>query len=143
MSDHLSDRGRQLVASPPFPPYLQEHFRRVGEREAVESDYVGLCVAENKLVQDVLDAKITACRTPPGPALGYGPEQREALERTLQAVDADVVVSGTPLDLAALVDIDKPIVRARYGYRDGEPSLGVFVDPLLERCPRAVSGASR
>ena len=73
------------------------------------------------------------------PALGYGPEQRAALERTLQAVEADLVVSGTPLDLARLVSIGKPIVRARYAFRDGdgEASLAAHVDPLLEWCPRS------
>ena len=70
------------------------------------------------------------------PALGYGPEQCEALAQTLQAVEADVVVSGTPLDLARLVRIDKPIVRARYGFRDGDPSLADQVDPFLARCAR-------
>ena len=68
------------------------------------------------------------------PALGYGPDQRAALERTLQDADAEVVVSGTPLDLARLVTIDKPIVRARYAFQDGEPSLASHVDPVFERC---------
>jgi predicted GTPase len=68
------------------------------------------------------------------PAVGYGPEQRAALAETLEAVDADAVVSGTPLDLARLVHISKPIFRARYAYADaGEPRLERFVQEFIER----------
>ena len=69
--------------------------------------------------------------------------QRAALEQTLRAADVDVVVSGTPRELASFVAIDKPIVRARYGFRDGEPSLAAQVDPLLEWCPRSATRAAR
>jgi len=41
------------------------------------------------------------------PALGYSPAQVEALQATIAAVPADVVVSGTPIDLAALIRPDK------------------------------------
>ncbi len=76
------------------------------------------------------------------PALGYGPEQRRALAQTLQAADADLVVSGTPLDLSRLVHIDKPIVRARYAFRDGDPSLAAHVDSFVARCVERVRGAA-
>jgi predicted GTPase len=56
------------------------------------------------------------------PAVGYGPEQLEALRQTLNDAEADVVVSGTPLDLSRLIEIDKPVVRARYGYADAGPN---------------------
>jgi len=68
------------------------------------------------------------------PAVGYGDAQVGALERTIQASDADVVVAATPIDLAALIDCDKPVVRARYEYADiGDPPLATFVDGFLER----------
>jgi predicted GTPase len=68
------------------------------------------------------------------PALGYGPEQLAALRETIAATPADVVVSGTPVDLAALVDVAKPIVRARYDFAEaGEPGLGDIVDGACER----------
>jgi predicted GTPase len=76
------------------------------------------------------------------PALGYGPEQRRALEQTLQAAEADVVVSGTPLDLSRLVRIDKPIVRARYAFRDGDPSLAAHLDAFIERCAERARDAA-
>lgn len=68
------------------------------------------------------------------PAMGYDARQLDALRRTIDASDADVVVSGTPLDLAALVPLAKPVVRARYEYADaGEPTLGPIVDAFLDR----------
>jgi len=66
------------------------------------------------------------------PALGYGPEQLEDLRRTLDACDADLIVSGTPLDLARLVSLEKRVVRARYRHADvGEPRLAEFLERFL------------
>jgi predicted GTPase len=63
------------------------------------------------------------------PALGYGQSQLDALRRTLDAADADVIVAGTPVDLAALVPLRHPVVRARYEYAETEePGLGAIVD---------------
>jgi predicted GTPase len=68
------------------------------------------------------------------PALGYSPAQLDALRRTLDAVDADLVVSGTPADLAALVPLRKRVVRARYEFAElDEPGLGAHVDAFLTR----------
>ena len=47
------------------------------------------------------------------PAMGYSAEQLDELARTIRAVDCDVVVSGTPVDLERLVDSGHPIRRAR------------------------------
>ena len=66
------------------------------------------------------------------PALGYHRAQLAALARTINRADADLVVSGTPCDLGALVKIDKPIVRARYEYAEmEEPGLGALVQEFL------------
>ncbi len=68
------------------------------------------------------------------PALGYGAAQLEALRQSIAAAPVDFVVSGTPIDLAALVDVPQRILRARYEFEDaGEPSLGAVVDAALER----------
>jgi predicted GTPase len=68
------------------------------------------------------------------PALGYSPAQLDALRRTLDAVDADLIVSGTPADLAALVPLRKPVVRARYEFAELEaPGLGGLVDAFRVR----------
>ncbi len=67
------------------------------------------------------------------PAMGYSDAQREALRRTIAAADADIVVSGTPIELSRIIGIDKPVVRARYRYADaGEPTLGALVGRFLD-----------
>jgi predicted GTPase len=74
------------------------------------------------------------------PAVGYGAAQLEALRETINRSAAEVIVAATPMDLAALIRIDKPVVRARYEYADaGEPTLGGFVDRFLAE--RAARGA--
>jgi predicted GTPase len=66
------------------------------------------------------------------PAVGYDAAGLEALRETIDASAAEVVVSGTPLDLAALVPLRKRVVRARYEYREtGSPGLGERVDAFL------------
>jgi predicted GTPase len=59
------------------------------------------------------------------PAMGYSPVQQADLEATINAVDADFVVSGTPIDLAGLVRSEKPILRVGYDLfeLEGEASL--------------------
>jgi hypothetical protein len=45
-----------------------------------------------------------------------------------------VVVSATPCDLQALIDINNPVVRARYEFAEtGEPSLGQVVKDFLTK----------
>ena len=48
------------------------------------------------------------------PAMGYSDAQLRDLERSIANAPCDVVVSGTPFDLARQVDVDVPIVRVRY-----------------------------
>lgn len=67
------------------------------------------------------------------PAMGYGPLQLKSLRETILKSDADVVVAGTPIDLAALLDLDRPVVRARYQFEEaGSPGLGDAVEAFLE-----------
>jgi predicted GTPase len=68
------------------------------------------------------------------PAMGYSPAQLDALARCIDATPADAVVSGTPIDLAALVQLNKPVVRARYEFAEAEsPGLGGEIDQYLAR----------
>ncbi|HEY7608195.1 MAG TPA: GTPase [Alphaproteobacteria bacterium] len=68
------------------------------------------------------------------PAMGYSPEQRAALRQTIDGSAAEVVISATPIDLAALIGPHKPVVRVRYDYADaGEPRLADLVDAFLAR----------
>lgn len=66
------------------------------------------------------------------PALGYSRRQIDDLAATINASAADVVVAGTPTDLARVLQISKPVVRASYEYAEGhEPGLGALVDEFL------------
>jgi predicted GTPase len=63
------------------------------------------------------------------PAMGYGREQVAELEATLNRVDADVVLSATPIDLSQLVNLNKPVTRVRY---DLAPVGGVALSDVIE-----------
>jgi predicted GTPase len=66
------------------------------------------------------------------PAMGYGDQQLADLQATMHAVLCDVVVTGTPIDLAHVVDPGHPIRHARYEYADaGTPTLAEALAPLI------------
>jgi predicted GTPase len=67
------------------------------------------------------------------PAVGYSPDQMREVEKTINDADADIVVAATPVDLARLIRINKPIVRAHYELAEaGEPRLSALVDAFLD-----------
>ena len=55
------------------------------------------------------------------PAMGYGDRQIRDLEATIRATPADVVVEGTPIELARVLTSDKPIVNVVYELAELEP----------------------
>ncbi len=58
------------------------------------------------------------------PAMGYGDEQIADLEKTINAVECDLVLVGTPIDLTNLIKIDKPNMRVAYRLEEkGSPNL--------------------
>jgi predicted GTPase len=58
------------------------------------------------------------------PAMGYGETQTRELEQTINAVDCDLVLIGTPIDLNRVVKIKKPTQRVRYELQEiGQPTL--------------------
>jgi predicted GTPase len=66
------------------------------------------------------------------PAIGYSAVQVEALRATIEGSDAELVVAATPVDLAPLLGLRRPVVRARYELEDaGHPTLADIVDPWL------------
>ncbi len=68
------------------------------------------------------------------PAMGYDDAQLRALGETIDNSDAEIVVSGTPVDLARLLNIKKKIVRARYEFAEiGEPELSAIIDAFLDK----------
>jgi predicted GTPase len=74
------------------------------------------------------------------PAMGYSEQMLEDLGATIEAVDADVVVAGTPIDLARLLSTTRPIRRARYEVHEiGRPTLADALAPLLRLLNRPVT----
>ena len=77
------------------------------------------------------------------PAMGYGPTQTGELETTLNAVDADLVLSATPIDITRVLRLDKPITRVRYELAqvDGTP-LATLLEPIVgkARVPALTGG---
>ena len=58
------------------------------------------------------------------PAMGYGEQQRKDLEATIDAVECDAGVIGTPSDLRRVIKINKPAVRVSYDLQEiGRPNL--------------------
>jgi predicted GTPase len=58
------------------------------------------------------------------PAMGYGDEMVAELEQTINNADVDLVMIGTPIDLAGLLKINKPSQRVRYELQEiGQPTL--------------------
>jgi len=62
------------------------------------------------------------------PAMGYSDRQVRDLEATIRNADPDVVVSGTPHDLARLIDVAVPVVRVRYELAEKNLTLGAVLD---------------
>lgn len=59
------------------------------------------------------------------PAMGYGEEQMTELRSTIVAAAPDVVLVATPIDLARLLELEVPSVRATYDLSEvGSPTLG-------------------
>ena len=68
------------------------------------------------------------------PAMGYGEEQMKDLESTINAVECDVVVIGTPIDLRRIINIKKPSVRVTYKLQEiGTPTLASILNSEVLR----------
>jgi aspartate/methionine/tyrosine aminotransferase len=68
----LSERAQRLLFRPTAPEYLQEHFARTAATEADPAGhYIPMCVAENRLVWDLLRPRMAACRDVPHQVLCY------------------------------------------------------------------------
>jgi predicted GTPase len=68
------------------------------------------------------------------PAMGYGPDQQAELESTINAIDADIVLCATPIDLGRLLKLNKPVTRVRYDLAPSDPAaLAGPLTPVVER----------
>lgn len=71
------------------------------------------------------------------PAMGYQPHQIHELQRTIESVPCDVVLSATPADLAGLLSLTKRVDRVFYDIAE-QPGA-----PLKERTLRFLAGLRR
>ena len=69
------------------------------------------------------------------PAMGYSDAQVADLGATARAVPCDVVVTGTPVDLARLVELGHPVRHATYAIEEvpdpEEPGLAARLQPVI------------
>ena len=73
------------------------------------------------------------------PAMGYSDEQLHELEQTINKVECDVVVTGTPIDLSRLIASRHPFRHASYELEEaGGTPLAQVLEPVL-----AAAGRSR
>jgi hypothetical protein len=58
------------------------------------------------------------------PAMGYSASELSDLRATINGSTAEMVIVGTPADLARMLRLNKPVVRVRYEFAEvGEPRL--------------------
>ena len=66
------------------------------------------------------------------PAMGYGEKQVQELKDTIQRIDFDTLLIGTPIDLRRVMEIKKPAVRVRYEVRElTRPTLDELLRTIL------------
>jgi predicted GTPase len=74
------------------------------------------------------------------PAMGYGPGQIADLEATVAAVDCDLVLVATPVDLSRLIRIDKPHMRIAYRLHEHGDALAAAIANACASAGRAADG---
>jgi predicted GTPase len=67
------------------------------------------------------------------PAMGYSEDQVKELEMTINAVECDIVIVGTPIDLGKLLKFNKPVVRVKYRIEELDEKLEDVIDEWLLR----------
>jgi predicted GTPase len=101
--------------------------RRFGAAQLVDPELVAV-----GSIRDVL-AKYPKLE-PLVPAMGYGTDQMHELEATLNACDADLVLSATPIDITRVLTLNKPITRVRYELKQvAGPALEDLLEPIASK----------
>jgi len=73
------------------------------------------------------------------PAMGYSDAQLRELEETVNKVECDVVVTGTPIDLGRLIGSRHPIRHVRYELDEiGRPTIEDVLGPVVTKAVREV-----
>jgi predicted GTPase len=68
------------------------------------------------------------------PAMGYSESQLEDLRKTLEAAPCDVVLSASPVDLASILNLSRPVARVTYEFREERS------EPIKEAVRKFLSG---
>jgi predicted GTPase len=77
------------------------------------------------------------------PAMGYSDAQLRELEETVNKIECDVVVTGTPIDLGRLIDSRHPIRHVRYELEEiGRPAIEDVLGPVITAATGAMSVAT-
>jgi predicted GTPase len=68
------------------------------------------------------------------PALGYKDNQLKELEIPINSTPCNIVLLGTPADLARLLKLNKPVTRVRYKLQEiGSPNLEEILNLTFRR----------
>lgn len=89
-----------------MPEYISEHFERASTPDADDPDrYVGLCIAENKLMWDVLEPQFNRDRGVLAASIGYDAMIGSQAFRDQVASFASTHVWGRPVDAAHVITL--------------------------------------
>lgn len=125
----LADRGARLVDRSPMPEYISEHFERAAAADGEHPDgYVGLCVAENKLMWDVLEPQLNRNRHVQPASVAYGSMIGSVTLREQIAAFASEHVWGRTVDADHVIALAGAgtILEALF-YVISDPGDGVLV----------------
>jgi predicted GTPase len=66
------------------------------------------------------------------PAMGYYGKQIDELQETINKSGAEVVVSGTPVDITKVLKLDIPVIHVMYHMREAKGDLGKILDRFMK-----------
>ena len=65
--------------------------------------------------------------------MGYGEKQIKELETTINAIECDLVIIGTPIDLTRIIKINKKSIRVKYDLQEiGRPDLEEILNQKIK-----------
>ncbi len=78
------------------------------------------------------------------PAMGYSVIQRHELEETIRRTPCDLVLVATPIDLARVINLDKPNLRVTYEVEElTKPGLAEMLAKFAKEHEPALAGVGR
>ncbi len=75
------------------------------------------------------------------PAMGYNDQQIKDMEETLNKSKCDLIINGSPIDLAKLINSNKPIVRVTYDIEAlSSPTIEEVLDEFIQKLLKKQNG---